>query len=181
MSTTDASIAHLILHGRISPDPTHVFTPENAEDTTLPPDEPDWLLPLSTWLAHRDTLRQRHHPVGILFHPDDDPAGLADAAGRIDPQGIAYLAVDFPAYTDGRGYSIAQLLRDKHGWHGDLRARGDVMIDTVFYQARCGFDSFVVKPGHSPLEALEALGSFTRAYQRGYRAPEEASALKDGQ
>jgi uncharacterized protein (DUF934 family) len=48
---------------------------------------------------------------------------------------------------------------------------GDVMIDTVYYLARCGFDSFLVKQGHNAQLALEALSTFTDTYQKSYRQP----------
>jgi uncharacterized protein (DUF934 family) len=108
--------------------------------------------------------------VGILFKPDDDPLALAPA-GKLDANGIALIAIDFPLYTDGRGYSIAQILRTRLGWTGELRAVGDVMIDTIHYQARCGFDSFLLKAGHDPQLALEAFNAFSFHYQKTYPKP----------
>ena len=97
----------------------------------MPRDEPDWIVPLSTWKTSRATLRRHHHPVAVLLEPDADLRELADADGTLDPSGIAFIAVDFPIYTDGRGYSLAQLLRTRYQWQGELRAVGDVMIDTI--------------------------------------------------
>ncbi|MCV6906162.1 MAG: DUF934 domain-containing protein, partial [Achromobacter xylosoxidans] len=105
-----------------------------------------------------------------------DLRDLAEADGTLDPTGIAFIAVDFPVYTDGRGYSLAQLLRTRYQWTGELRAVGDVMIDTIHYQARVGFDSFLVKPGHDPRKALDAFKTFTVHYQKTYRAPAPAQA-----
>ncbi|GAA4340413.1 hypothetical protein GCM10023144_40070 [Pigmentiphaga soli] len=130
-------------------------------------------MPLSTWLEAKDTLRARRHPVGILFGPDDDPRELAED-GKFDVDGVALIAVDFPVYTDGRGYSIAQVLRTRLGWRGELRAVGDVMIDTIHYQARCGFDSFLLKPGHDPQLGLQAFQLFTAHYQKTYPKPAAA-------
>jgi uncharacterized protein (DUF934 family) len=79
--------------------------------------------------------------------------------------------VHFPQYGDGRGYSLAWLLREEYGWRGELRALGDVLIDTVHYLARVGFDSFVPKPGHDPVEALASLHAFTEHYQAAYPDP----------
>ncbi|GAB7547764.1 DUF934 domain-containing protein [Cupriavidus sp. 8B] len=137
----------------------------------MPPDEDGWLVTLGTWRAARDTLRLRRHPVAVYLGPDADPENLLEAdAATIDATGIAHLAIDFPVYTDGRGYSLAQLLRTQYGWAGELRAVGDVMIDTVHYMARCGFDAFAVKPSHDPQAALAALGTFTVHYQKTYSA-----------
>ncbi|SOE48646.1 Oxidoreductase probably involved in sulfite reduction [plant metagenome] len=167
---TQADAATLIRGGALQSNDWRLHAAE--EGGALPADEPGWIVSLPDWLAHRDALRARAHPVGVLLAPDADPAVLADADGRIDPQGLAFLAVDFPVYTDGRGYSIAQILRGELGWRGELRATGDVMIDTIYYQARCGFDSFAVKPGHDPQKALDALATFSVVYQDAYPKPQ---------
>ncbi|VTU16284.1 hypothetical protein RA8CHR_01230 [Variovorax sp. RA8] len=154
-------------------DVTRLFDPANACDSSAPwpPDEPDWVVPVATWIAHRKELRSRRHPVGIRLSPDDDISDLAEVHARsqaIDPAGIAFISILFPVYTDGRGFSLAQLLRREYGWTGEMRAVGDVLIDTMHYLARCGFDSFVLKDGHDPLQALRALETFSASYQRSY-------------
>jgi len=169
MSHTET--AHLIRHGALEFDQARLFAPDATDppDRTLPPDEAGWIVPLSTWLAGSQALRARTHPVALLIAPEDDPWTLrTDDAGTVDALGLAFIAVDFPAFTDGRGYSHAQVLRQHLGYTGELRAVGDVLIDTIFYMARCGFDSFAVKPGHDPEGALAALHSFSQRYQRGY-------------
>jgi len=134
-----------------------------------PPDGPGCLVTLDNWIACRDRYRVRRHPVAICLSPDAEPHTLLEAGETvINPTGIAMIAIDFPVYTDGRGYSIAQLLRHQLGWTGELRAVGDVMIDTVHYLARCGFNSFSLKPGHDPEAALRALATFSSSYQRSY-------------
>ncbi len=165
----DSKTPTLIRHGRLEVDTWQRFEP--TEGQPLPPEAGDWLVPLSVWQAASAQLRERARPVGVLLGPADDPAALAEG-GRIDSRGLALIAIDFPAYTDGRGYSIAYLLRTRYGWTGELRAVGDVMIDTVYYQARSGFDSFAVKPGHDPQAALQALATFSAAYQKSYPLPE---------
>jgi len=141
----------------------------HASDDACPPDEPGYVVTLENWLACRGRYRVRRHPVAIYLSPDAEPQSLLEPdATVIDPTGIAMIAIDFPVYTDGRGYSLAQLLRRQLGWSGELRAVGDVMIDTMHYLARCGFNSFAVKPGHDPEAALRALATFSSSYQRSY-------------
>ncbi|WP_059411755.1 DUF934 domain-containing protein [Cupriavidus basilensis] len=180
-------VANVIRNGALEPDKWRAFVANDGEgdeggevgkgdgadaSAALPPDEDGWLVTAATWLAMKARLRQRAHPVAVYLAPDADPELLLEpGANVIDPAGIAHLAIDFPVYTDGRGYSLAQLLRTQYGWTGELRAVGDVMIDTVHYMARCGFDSFAIKPSHDPRAALEALGTFTVHYQKGYRRP----------
>ncbi|SAI67610.1 Uncharacterized protein conserved in bacteria [Bordetella ansorpii] len=172
-ATLDLSTAHLIHHGALQADTWRNYVPEDgAAADAVPADEPGWVVPLATWKAARDVLRARQHPVGVLLPPDTDLTDLLGGdGGTLDTTGIALIAIEFPAYTDGRGYSLAQLLRTRYGYTGELRAVGDVMIDTIHYQARVGFDSFLVKPGHDPHKALAAFKTFSVHYQKTYRAP----------
>ncbi len=173
---------NMLRDGQVVRDETRLFDPQDAElDATLtPPDEPGWVVTLSTWVACREALRSRQHPVGIQVQPDDDISGLSSVNTgilQVDLHGIAFIAIVFPVYTDGRGFSLAQRLRHEYGWHGEMRAVGDVLIDTVHYLARCGFDCFVLKEGHDPQKALQAVSTFTRAYQRSYAVVSEKRPL----
>jgi uncharacterized protein (DUF934 family) len=118
------------------------------------------LVPLSTWLSHSESLRSRHARLGVLLGPADDPAGIA-----ADLDALQLVAVSFPAFTDGRGYSIARLLRERHGWRGELRAVGEVLRDQLFYMSRCGFDSFALADGEPAEEALRHFETFGEPYQ----------------
>lgn len=140
----------------------------DLEQIALPADDGPVLVPIAFWLQHQEVLRERQHPIGVLIQPHEDPYTLVQD-GVLQGEGLSTIAINFPAYTDGRGYSIAQILRNELGWQGELRALGDVLIDTLFYLARCGFDSFELKPGHDPHKALAAFKTFTVAYQRAYR------------
>lgn len=170
--------ARLILKGRLIEDDLQYLAPDD-QDKAAPPDEANWLIPVSLWLAHDiQQWRQRHHPLALLAGPDTDLDALYAHSSPSDlEQHVRLIAVDFPAYTDGRGYSLAQLLRQQYGWQGELRAVGDVMIDTMHYLARCGFDSFLVKPGHNPQQALAALATFTHDYQKSYRHSAQVATL----
>ncbi len=161
---------NVIRDGRLIADNwlAHIGDAQDA-DNTCPPDEPGYLVTLENWITHRQRYRLRQYPLAVYLSPDAEPQTLLEpGATAVDPTGIAMIAIDFPVYTDGRGYSIAQLLRHQLGWAGELRAVGDVMIDTVHYLARCGFNSFALKPGHDPAAALRALATFSSSYQRSY-------------
>lgn len=118
------------------------------------------LVPLSVWLERRDALAARREPIGVWLKPDDDPAALAPDLGR-----LSLVAVHFPKFTDGRGYSTAALLRTRYGYRGELRAFGDVGRDQLFYLARCGFDAFKLAPHRDPEGALASFTDFTVRYQ----------------
>lgn len=77
--------------------------------------------------------------LGVSINPADDVMRLAPLLDR-----IALVAVAFPAFNDGRGFSHASLLRERLGFTGEIRAIGDVLIDQIPLMLRCGFDSFSV-------------------------------------
>jgi uncharacterized protein (DUF934 family) len=117
------------------------------------------IVPLALWRAERSALLARG-AVGVWLKPDDDPDALtADCAS------LPLIAVDFPQFTDGRGYSIARLLRDKHGFAGELRAIGDVLRDQLFYLRQCGFNAFAVRADRNLEAALNGLRDFSDSYQ----------------
>jgi len=123
-------------------------------------DDAPVIVPSSLWSADRDALLVRKGSMGLLLAPDDDPADIADDLGQFE-----LIAIDFPKFTDGRGYSIARLLRERYGYTGPLRAVGDVLRDQVFYLLRCGFDQFALKRQDHLDDALTAYRDFTEAYQ----------------
>ncbi len=121
----------------------------------------EWRMPTEGEVADVTTLigidaleasEGRNTPLGVLLQPGDDVTRLAPHLDR-----IALVAVAFPAYTDGRGYSMASLLRTRLGFEGELRAVGDVLLDQIPYMLRCGFTSFAVT--HAPTRARLAAGA----------------------
>jgi len=123
-------------------------------------------VPLAWWQAKRESLGARRDPLGVWLEPHDDPASIAG-----DLACFALIAVRFPKFTDGRGYSIAALLRTRHGYTGELRAIGDVGRDQLFYLKRCGFDSFALPPHRDPEAALASLEDFRDRYQGSVDQP----------
>ena len=114
-------------------------------------------VPLALWKGER----------AVLLGPADDPALIADSLGE-----IGVVAIDFPQFTDGRGYSIARLLRERYGYTGEIRAVGEVLRDNLFYLSRCGFDSFALSDKTSAEEALAHLSTFSDAYQASVERPQ---------
>jgi len=124
------------------------------------------IVPLPLWAAGRDALIARGD-VGVLLAPADDPSAL----GR-DVASLPVIAIDFPSFADGRGYSIARLLRERHGFRGELRAVGDVLRDQVYLLAECGFDAFVVRADRDAADALAGLRDFDGVYAATTRTPQ---------
>jgi uncharacterized protein (DUF934 family) len=96
----------------------------------------------------------------LRLEPTDDPASVADRLGR-----VARVEVNFPKFGDGRGYSIAKLLRERYGYKGELRAVGEVVRDHLYYMENVGFDAFLLREGEDPIEALTGFEDFSEAYQ----------------
>ena len=93
---------------------------------------------------------QSNIPLGLLIEPGQDIGTIAPDLAR-----FALIAIAFPKFTDGRGYSLAHQLRSNFGFAGELRATGDILFDQLQLLARCGFDSFEIKDV-ATLRLLEA-------------------------
>jgi uncharacterized protein (DUF934 family) len=153
-------MAQLIKNRRPAVDPWQLLEP--AADGSQPdiPPNGDVIVPLFTWLKQRDALLSRSGRPGVWLDSNEEPALIAD-----DLRHFGVVAVNFPQFTDGRGYSIARLLRERYRWRGELRAIGDVQRDQLFYLARCGFDAFALRESGDMQSALTAFGDFSEAYQ----------------
>jgi uncharacterized protein (DUF934 family) len=124
------------------------------------PETGDIIVPLAVWRESREQLVARNGRLGVWLAGDDAPASIAD-----DLPQFALIAVRFTSFTDGRGYSIGRLLRERYGWRGELRAIGDVQRDQLYYLLRCGFDAFALRDGEDMQTALTAFEDFSEAYQ----------------
>ncbi len=124
------------------------------------------VVPLATWIARREELLRREAAVGVWLQPGDDPGAL-----KTDVATLPLIAVHFPKFTDGRGYSTAALLRSRFLFKGELRAFGDVGRDQLFYLRRVGFDAFSLPPQRDPVAALASFGAFSSSYQGSIDEP----------
>ena len=84
---------------------------------------------------------------------------------------LALIAINFPKFTDGRGYSMASTLRTRLGYKGELRAIGDVLRDQLFYMQRLGFNAFDVRADKDIHAAGQSLGDFSETYQGAVDQP----------
>ncbi len=135
-------MSHVIKHGMLVADDWTLVT-----DT--PPANPGRaILPLVDWLACPE------HPA-VWLAPDDSPDALLPQLDR-----LTLIAIHFPVFTDGRGYSLARLLRQRHGYLGELRAVGDVLRDQLYFLHACGFDAFRLRTDQSPAEAVAGLADY---------------------
>jgi uncharacterized protein (DUF934 family) len=125
----------LVKDGKIAADP-FVHVDEGAE---LPRDGAI-LVPAARFLDDPEALLKRAGKLGVIWPNNRDIADLAPYLGR-----LAAVALAFPSFRDGRAYSQARLLRERHGFAGELRATGQVLRDQFVFMLRAGFDAFDVR------------------------------------
>ncbi|WP_445157700.1 DUF934 domain-containing protein [Halomonas sp. E14] len=125
------------------------------EDEAVLPDAPA-IVPLARWQAREEGRVLAPWLASGTELTSELAAELAEAP---------LIAIDFPKFTDGRGYSVARLLRERYGYTGEVRAIGDVLVDQVFFLTRCGFDALSLREDQWVEDALHALNTFSRAYQ----------------
>ena len=132
----------------LSPDPEHDNRVANQVYT------------LDQWLA-LDTKENS----AVQLEPAEAPAPLFDFLEQ-----IALVVINFPVFTDGRGFSYARELRER-GYRGELRATGHFIRDQLTYLQRCGFDAFQLADEAELEEALASLGDFSEHYQAAVDQP----------
>ena len=119
---------------------------------------------MATLIRNRRIVEQNAQPPEegdvVRLEPTDDPASVKDRLA-----GAARVEVHFPKFSDGRGYSIGRLVRERYGYKGELRAVGEVARDHLYYMESCGFDAFLLREGEDPVEALTGFDDFSEAYQ----------------
>ena len=113
------------------------------------------LLPLAVYLTQVPSAAH-----GVCLSPTDDPAALS-----LHLDSVPLIAIEFPVFNDGRGYSTAAVLRSRYQYRGDLRAIGDVLIDQLFFLRRVGFTSFLLRADQDHVKALVKMRTFSDAYQ----------------
>ena len=119
-------------------------------------EEPLVEVALENW---RDNPQDHADATALTISND---TSLADV--KCDLAGFSTIILEFPAFKDGRAYTQARLLRERYGYAGEIRARGDVLRDQLLFMARCGFDGFEFA-GPNAEEAGKALDEFSYAYQ----------------
>jgi uncharacterized protein (DUF934 family) len=125
----------LVKNGKISGDPyLHV-----ADDGELPGDGAV-LISAARFLENAEGLSRRAGRTGVIWPNNRDVDDLVPYLGR-----LALVALVFPSFRDGRAYSQARLLRERHHFTSELRATGQVLRDQFVFMLRAGFDAFEVK------------------------------------
>ena len=138
---------------------------------TLPHPGAGLILPWAGWLGSGAALAAKGYRVGVWL-------GLETALADLEAHwpalaALPLIAVHFPAFTDGRGYSLARDLR-RLGYGGELRAVGQVLRDQLLFLEQCGFDAFALAPGQDPEAALAGFSAYSHRPGLRRRAAEPA-------
>jgi uncharacterized protein (DUF934 family) len=118
------------------------------------------LVSCEQWQAQRTVLLARGTPLGVRLRSDQAPELIA-----ADLSHLALVALEFPKFRDGRAYSYARLLRERHGFTGELRAVGEVLLEQLFFMLRTGFNAFELDSADPLGEYRTALGDLSVFYQ----------------
>ena len=118
------------------------------------------LLSLAEWRELGRAAAARFERIGIALAPDEAVDDIVDALGDLD-----LVALAFPKFNDGRAFSQARLLRERHGFHGEIRATGHVIRDLYLFLQRSGFDAVAVADARELNAWLAARRRFTGFYQ----------------
>ena len=117
------------------------------------------ILPVAIWNKQRDELQSRDD-IGVWLETSD---AIDDIEGDI--RALPVIAIRFRSFADGRGFSIARLLRERYGYTGELRAIDGPIRDQLDYLRRCGFNAFSLLAHYDLTDSLSSLNDFSENYQ----------------
>jgi len=127
----------------------------------------DITISITRWQAEHESLSQHKGRLGLRLTGEDPLEEIIP-----DLANFALIVLIFPAFTDGRCYSFARLLRDRHDYQGEIRAQGDILHDQLFYMTQCGINSFEMANPEGLLSAMPAFNDFSESYQTTVAKPD---------
>ena len=154
--------------GRIVEDNWKTLTEDHDVENL---EKASYIVSIEQWNQYGHILCQQERNLALKLTIDADLAELQNDIGF-----FSLIVIEFPHFTDGQGFSLAALLRERYGYRGELRAAGSILLDQLFYLKRCGFDSFELpetesEPSVNPSEVVRALNSFSESYQQSSDQP----------
>lgn len=154
----------IIKNGQLIDESWHLLPKDAILDGI--PNCDDLIVPLGLWVEHSTALKARDGGLGVWLDAGEEIEEIADQLDHFQ-----VIALNFPAFTDGRHCSTAYLLRNRYGYKGEVRAIGDVLRDQLFSYLRVGFDAFALREDKDPLDALKAFEEFSEVYQASTDQP----------
>lgn len=146
---------------------THVADGEDI------PNGADVIVSADRWLADRASLVHRNGGIGVRLRNSQTIEEVAEDLYR-----FGVVALEFPAFKDGRAYTQARLLRERYRFDGEVRAFGDVLRDQLLFMHRCGIDAFEIRK-QADAEAFErAVNEISVFYQPASGSGTPVTALR---
>jgi uncharacterized protein (DUF934 family) len=158
----------LIENGRVGED-AWSFIPDGEP---VPNDRPV-IISFERWQADRASFDGRNAKLGVRLK-----SGTLAGAIAPDLDRFALVAVEFPKFRDGRGFSTARELRERYGYAGEIRAVGHVIPDQYQFLVRTGFTSVEAPEGTNPESWANALTEITVAFQPSIDDTQPLSLLR---
>jgi uncharacterized protein (DUF934 family) len=120
----------------------------------------DILLSYQQWQNFAEQLSNHNGSIGVWLE------GHAEIEQIIEPLlNLPLIAINFPKFADGRGFSSARLIRERYNYSGELRAIGGFIRDQLYLLKRCGFNAFQFSDENELSDAAESLKDFSENYQ----------------
>ena len=144
----------LIKNKKIAQDSWHYLVDGQAPQTSHN------IVSLSYWVENKVDLISAEAPLGLLVQGDEELTNFAN-----DLPHFSLIAIEFPTFADGRGYSLAKTLREQFKFPNEIRAVGDILPDQALYLTRVGFDALELADDELAPLALSKLDEFSVFYQ----------------
>lgn len=122
---------------------------------------------LTRWQAEHESLVKHDAELGLRLLGSDPVEEIVP-----DLANFSLIVLDFPAFPDGRSYSLARLLRDRYDFKAEIRAQGDILHDQLFYMTQCGINSFEMANPEKIEEVMVAFNDFSESYQTTVHKPD---------
>lgn len=134
------------------------------EDDAALPASGAVLVSLTRLLEEKKALLARADALGVWLRSDESPEAIADLLGEAGEK-LEVIALDFPAFADGRAFSSARLLRERYGFKGQVRAIGEVLCEQLPFMIRSGFDAFEMQSATALKDFKAIVGEVRVVYQ----------------
>lgn len=142
------------------------IVPAEAELAPEQLSKSNYLLPLHLWNSLVEQSGTALANIGIWLDSDQLPEQICG-----DFLNVPVIAINFPVFADGRGFSVARLLRQRYNYKGQIRAIGNPIRDQLTYMRRCGFNAYDLAEHYDPELALASLNDFSETYQAAVDQP----------
>jgi len=129
-----------------------------ADDAAMPANGS--IVSLARFKKDHEQLLERNAPLGVRLASSESPESLGG-----DVQRLSVVALEFPRFRDGRGFSWARMLRTRLGFTGEIRAVGPYLYDQIAFMRRVGIDAFEVPEGFALEDYRRAIGEMSNVYQ----------------